>query len=159
MEGRMSVLDAQKYREEAEDARRRLNESWERSDTDGALSQWALANQESQALAWAQLAENDYLSTYEALAKDGKLVPHKEIQTKFGWCFAVFESFEEAKKPDGKILQFVGTGDKAVKNKGYEKIIVEAKSKVILAGKGWTLSPSVVPVEFVFTPDNCRIVN
>ena len=154
----MSVLDAQKYRDLAKDARNRLNESWERSDTDGALSQWALGRQESEYLRWAELAENDYLSTYEALAKDGKLIPHKEIDTKFGWCYAVFDTFEEAKKPDGKILEFVGTGDRAIKNKGYQKIVVRAKSKVILGGKGWTLFPVVVPVEKVFTPDNCQIV-
>ena len=154
----MTVLDAEKYRKLAQDARQRHNESWERSDTDGALSQWALSRQESEYLTWAQLAENDYLSTYTALAKDGKLVPQKEIETKYGWCYAVFESFEEAKKSDGKILQFVGFGDKAVKNKGYEKITVQAKSKVVLAGSGWTIYPIIVPVEKVFTPDNCQIV-
>ena len=154
----MSVLDAEKYRELAKDARQRLNESWERSDTDGALSQWALGRQESEYLAWAQLAENDFISSYQALAKDGKLVPHKDIDTKFGWCYAIFESFEEANKPNGKIIEFVGTGDRAIKNKGYEKITVQAKSKVILGGKGWTLFPVVVPVEKVFTPDNCQIV-
>lgn len=155
----MSVLDAEKYREQAKDARRRLNESWERSDTDGALSQWGLAIQEREYNEWASLAERDYLNAYEALAKDGKLIPHKEIETKFGWCYAVFETFEEAKKPNGKILEFVGTGDRAIKNKGYQKIVVRAKSKVILAGSGWTVSPLVVPIEKVFTPGNCEVLN
>lgn len=154
----MTTLEAQKYRELAADARRRNNESWERSDTDGALSQWALSTQESEYLAWADLAERDYFNAYDALAKDGKLVPHKDIDTKYGWCYAVFESFEEAQKPDGKIIEFVGTGDKAIKNKGYEKIVVRAKSRVKLGGTGWTLFPVVVPVDRVFTPENCEIV-
>jgi hypothetical protein len=154
----MSTVDAEKYRGLAQEARERNNESWERSDTDGALSQWALSIQESEYLAWARLAEQDYLQAYEALAKDGELVPHKEIETKFGWCYAVFESFEEAKKHDGKILQFVGMGDRAVKNKGYEKITVQAKSRVTLGGSGWTLFPIVVSVEKVFTPENCTII-
>lgn len=154
----MTTLEAQKYRELAADARRRNNESWERSDTDGALSQWALSVQEREYLEWADLAERDYIQAYTALAKDGKLVPFKEIDTKYGWCYAVFESFEEAQKIDGKIIQFVGTGDRAVKNKGYEKIIVRAKSRVTLGGSGWTVSPIIVPVEKIFTPDNCEIV-
>jgi len=154
----MSKVDAQKYRELAQEAHQRKIESWERSDTDGALSQWGLGIQVSEYQTWAQLAERDYISAYTALAKDGKLVPHKEIETKYGWCYAVFESFEEAKKPDGKILRFVGTGDRAVKNKGYEKITVQAKSRVTLGGSGWTLFPIIVPVDKVFTPDNCQIV-
>lgn len=154
----MSTLDAQKYRELAAEARERLNDSWERSDTDGALSQWALGKQESEYQTWAQLAEVNYMSAYEALAKDGKLIPHKEIETKYGVCYAVFDSFEEAQKRDGNIIKFVGRGDRAIANKGYEKIVVRAKSKVILTGSGWTLWPIIVPVEPVFTPDNCEIV-
>lgn len=151
------VLTADRYRELAKEAHQRKIESWDRSDTDGALSQWASGVSESEYLTWASLAENDFISTYTTLAKNGELVPCKEIETKFGLCYAVFESFEEANSHNGQIIQFVGKGDRAVKNKGFEKITVQAKSKVVLAGSNWTVFPIVVPVEKVFTPDNCEI--
>jgi hypothetical protein len=38
-----NIRTAQQYREQARESGRRDQESWERSDTDGFLSQWALA--------------------------------------------------------------------------------------------------------------------
>jgi hypothetical protein len=56
-----------------------------------------------------------------------------------------------------KSLNGSGTGDKAIAKKGYTKIIVEAKGKVVL-GKGLNPSAFIVPAVPFFTTENSTIV-
>jgi hypothetical protein len=106
----------------------------------------------------ADLAENNYLWGFSTLGdKDGKLVPNKKIATKFGYAFAVFASFADLAVRDAQIIEWVGTGDKAIAKKGYTEIIVEAKGKVVL-GKGLNPSAFIVPAVPFFTPENSQIV-
>jgi hypothetical protein len=106
----------------------------------------------------ADLAENNYLWGFATLGdKDGKLVPNKKIATKFGYAYAVFASFADLAVRDAQIIEWVGTGDKAIAKKGYTKIIVEAKGKVVL-GKGLNPSAFIVPAVPFFTTENSTIV-
>lgn len=80
-------------REEAAAAYARSQESWERSDTDGALSQWAAESTGRLRDAQADLADNGGLYEFVALFNlDGELVPAKLITSDYGVSFALLET-------------------------------------------------------------------
>ncbi len=150
-------LTAEEYRALADEAHQRRIESFERCDTDGFLSQFALDIQVSEYMRWAELAENDFQDTFETLADmDGNLVPCRFIKTQFGFAYGVYASFEEAQNC-GKIIKWVGTGERAAKNKGYKIVDVKAEAKVVFCG-GYTARVRTEPVNPVFTLENCKIV-
>lgn len=150
-------LTADQYRALADQAHQRRIESFERCDTDGFLSQFALDIRVNEYMKWAELAENDFQDTFETLADmDGNLVPCRFIKTQFGYAYGVYESFEEAQNC-GKIIKWVGTGVRAAKNKGYKIIDVKTEAKVVFSG-GYTASVHTEPVNPVFTSDNCTII-
>jgi hypothetical protein len=72
-------------REQAADCRRRSAESWDRSDTDGFLSQWA---SDTTAREWdlkAELADEGWTTEMVALFDlEGNMIPAKEIDGQFG---------------------------------------------------------------------------
>lgn len=149
---------ADELRQQAKEAYQRSIDSFDRCDTDGFLSQWASDCSGRLLEAEADLAENNYLWGFTTLGdKDGKLVPNKKIATKFGYAYAVFASFADLAVRDAQIIEWVGTGDKAIAKKGYTKIIVEAKGKVVL-GKGLNPSAFIVPAVPFFTTENSTIV-
>lgn len=150
-------LTAEQYRALADKAHQRRIESFERCDTDGFLSQFALDIQVNEYMRWAELAENDFQDTFETLADmDGNLVPCRFIKTQYGYAYGVYASFEEAQNC-GKIIKWVGTGVRAAKNKGYKIIDVKTEAKVVFAG-GYTASVQTQPVHAVFTLENCTII-
>lgn len=152
------MAKADELRKQAEEAHQRSIDSFDRCDTDGFLSQWASDCSARLLLEEADLAENNYLWGFATLGdKDGKLVPNKEIATKFGYAYAVFASFADLAVQNAQIIEWVGIGDKAIAKKGYTKIIVEAKGKVVL-GKGLNPGAFIVPAVPFFTTENSTIV-
>ena len=69
------------------------NDSFDRSDTDGFLSQWA-GHLSSQANSMkARLAENGNQAEFPAIFDlEGNLVPAKYIRTVYGWTWALLSS-------------------------------------------------------------------
>lgn len=67
---------AAKLRKESDDARHRSNESWERSDTDGCVTQWCSDITAAEKLREAELANHGYLVVRPALMdiKSGEIV-------------------------------------------------------------------------------------
>lgn len=150
-------LTAEQYRALADKTHQRRIESFERCDTDGFLSQFALDVAENEYRKWAELAENNFQDTFETLGDlKGDLVPCRLIKTQFGYAYGVYSSFEDAQNC-GEIIRWVGTGARAAKNKGYKIVIVSTEAKVVFAG-GYTASVFTEPVNPVLTPQNCRIV-
>lgn len=150
-------LTAAEYRKLASDAHQRKIESFERCDTDGYLSQWALDVTSSIYREAAELAERDWKDSWNTLADtEGNLVPCREIETKFGWAYGVYRTFEDAQNC-GEIIKWVGTSGRAAKNKGYQLVVVRSEAKVEMAG-GYTARAVVLPVYQVFTPENCEII-
>jgi hypothetical protein len=150
-------LTPAEYRALSLDAHNRKIESFDRCDTDGFLSQWALDCMSNKYAKMAQLAEQDFQAAFETLADlDGNLVPCREIDTKFGWCYAVYATFDEAVKC-GQIIEFVGKTERAAKKKGYKFVTVRTEATVEVTG-GYTAQVYVTPVNSVLTPDNCVIV-
>jgi hypothetical protein len=78
------------YRAEAAASRKEAFESFERSDTDGFLSQWASGVTASLADRKAELAEANWQAPFAALFDlAGNRVDAKLIDGKFGKCWAI----------------------------------------------------------------------
>jgi hypothetical protein len=72
-------------REQAAASRQRSAESWDRSDTDGFLSQWASDTTASEWDLKAELAEDGWTAEFVALFDlDGNMIPAKEINGTYG---------------------------------------------------------------------------
>ena len=133
-------------------------DSFDRCDTDGFLSQWASSSMSHQYKLEAQLVANGYMTEFSTLADmDGNLVPCKQVETRYGISWAIFNSFEDAEGFNKPIIQWVGLGDRAVKNKGYKYVTVVTLGEVRGPASFYS-SPYIAPAIRVATPDNCRIV-
>lgn len=149
---------AEELRAQAAACSRASQESFDRCDTDGFLSQWASDITASKLLTQAQLVEQGGIDHFTTLVdQEGNLVPVKKINTRYGLSYAVFSSFEALAEYGAEIVQWVKINDKAIAKKGYKRVVVEAEGKVIL-GKGLNPSPFIVPKAPYFTPDNCKII-
>ena len=82
---------AEEWREEASSRYRASADSWERSDTDGALTQWAADTQGRRYDANAALAEHHGRWTFQGLvdADTGSVLPARLVGTQYGMAFAV----------------------------------------------------------------------
>lgn len=128
---------ADALRQQARDARKRSADSWERSDTDGFVSQWASNITADELIMKAELIEAG--GSYERdllFDLDGNLVMAKEIETRYGWAWMImdpdnpkgsalgFFNESKARKAETKIKNdaakgyYVGRG----RIKGYVKI-------------------------------------
>ncbi|WP_052412522.1 hypothetical protein [Streptomyces mutabilis] len=120
-------------------------ESYDRCDTDGALSQWSHGiNSAKQELA-ARIAENGGRWEYPALFDlDGNLVPAKEVETRFGYAWMLLD---EAGRCAGWFNESQAKNDNVrVRNnakKGYYVGTVLAPCYAALAGGNIT---TVMPV-------------
>lgn len=95
----MSVLHidrtAEEYRDMARGQERAKEESFDRCDTDGFLSQWAHGVLARQYLLAADIAENGGVDDFPALFDlDGTIVPAKIVKTKFGSKWLVLDSWD-----------------------------------------------------------------
>ena len=79
-----AAAEAAAYRAEAAEHERRKQESWERSDTDGFLSQWASGLSAQLARAKADLVEAGGTAEFCAVFDGDDLVPTKRVETKYG---------------------------------------------------------------------------
>jgi hypothetical protein len=126
------VLGAEKLRQEAAHAIARAQESYERSDTDGFMSQWASNSVADKNRLKAEIAENNGKSRFRALFDlNGNYVMAKEVNTKFGWAWGVYENPNE---PD-RFKCFV--------NESKSKD--EAKQAALLLKKGYTMGLIMAP--------------
>lgn len=118
-------------------------ESWERSDTDGFLSQWALGSLSQDYTLRAQLAEQNGLTEVCALFDlDGELVPSIHGWGEYGEYFAVLDNDErgcrrffnpsKARNPE--------TARKNNAAKGFYIGTVKTQGKVKMLGGGTGLS-------------------
>lgn len=145
--GKVTVptMTGDEYREAARQSRQRAEDSFQRCDTDGFVSQWASGMMSQHDALLASLADDGGLATFPALFDlEGHLVPAKLIPTRYGMSWGIFSSTEQALKRGGQIVEwvsFIGYGDhpRATKNlaaKGYREGTVRVKAGVTLAGGG-----------------------
>lgn len=113
-----------------------VQESWERSDTDGFLSQWAGSLSARRDEAQAIILDNGGTSDFPALFQDGVLVAAKLIQTRFGLKWGVLASDD----PKSAVTQWLAPGTRAAKKHGFTLGTVQAPAKAILDSSGHGLS-------------------
>lgn len=94
----MSILHidrtAEEFRAMARGSESKCEESFDRCDTDGFLSQWAHQANARQYRIAAQLAEQGGMEDFPALFDlDGNIVPAKIVHTKFGSKWLVLDSW------------------------------------------------------------------
>lgn len=132
---------AQQLRDEADQAETRRAESWERSDTDGFVSQWASGITAQEKRAQADIIDNGGTAEFPGLFVDGVRVKAKIIPTKFGVCWALLD---EA----GSITGFQGRGERSLKKNGYEERDETAPAWATIQGSGTGLAGAA----------SCRVV-
>lgn len=77
------MTTAKEYREKAEELRRRSRESWERSDTDGCVTQWCSDWGAREADARAALVEAGKLGRFVGLYEGDRRVAAKLVRGRF----------------------------------------------------------------------------
>lgn len=148
---------AEQWREQARQSNQRAADSFASCDTDGFLSQWASGIMAREYMLKADLAEAGGMWSFSVLTDlDGVMVPAKRIETRYGTKWAVFESFEDMAAYGATILAWIGTGERAMKNKGYALGWVKARGYATTHGGngGYTsVGVMVKPCEAI-TPEN-----
>jgi hypothetical protein len=137
------MTSAADYRTEAANHRAAAQDSFDRCDTDGFVSQWASGLSAQEADLKAHLAENDGRTEVPALFDlDGNLVAAKLTNTRYGMAWGLLSS-------DDPRSRFVGwfNPSKAQKGsrardakKGYYVGYVMAKATAKIVGSGTGLS-------------------
>jgi hypothetical protein len=91
------ATEAQRLRAEAAASARRSAESWERSDTDGYLSQWASNSMARRYRMCAELCDNHGLAEHTALFDlDGNLVSTRKVDGPYGWSWLTTDAHVNA---------------------------------------------------------------
>lgn len=140
-----------KLRAAAATAEKQKQESYERSDTDGFMSQWASGLSAQESLMKAELEENAGKAEFTALFdRDGNMVPAKLIDTKYGQAWAVYTD------PNDSSSKFTGvfinesssdnpkTQAAALARKGYTLGRVKAPAYVAMSGNNTaSVRPSI----------------
>lgn len=138
---------ADEWRAMAKASRSRSIESFERCDTDGALSQWGSDMMAQQYRLSAHVAEQDGWWEFRALFDtSGNLLDAREIQTRYGWAWAISTAngtvwFNQSQARKGE-RRFA-----ADSKKGYLLGTVKRRAFVKLAGG------SMLAVSAVVVPD------
>lgn len=134
----------EEWREMARNCFRQEQESFERSDTDGFLSQWASSVMGQLYRTLADVAENGGVADFRMLADaEGNIIEGaREVKTRYGWRWVT---------PDG--VWFSPSHDsneerRKAKNlaKGFQFVMVEREAVVtMLEGGAWGCYPAVIP--------------
>lgn len=128
----VNETSAERYEKEAQSHFKKKEDSWERSDTDGFVSQWASGVMAAESRMKADLERNGGRAEFPVLAdaETGELVPARMVNTRYGVKWAVFNSADDANHHGGEIVEWVGLSERAIKRKGYREGWQNRKAKV-----------------------------
>jgi len=105
---------AQRYHDRAE-------ESFQRCDTDGFLTQWALQQNAELERLRAGLAKDGYQGSFIGLYEGDRRVKAKEISTQYGTCWLLHEDEKALIAKRGKPFLPTGNGSRILKGLGLEE--------------------------------------
>lgn len=129
---------AEELREMAAQREQAAHESWERSDTDGALSQWAGRINSQLLHAQARLKDNGEVSKFPALfTLDGQFVPARDIQTKYGTRWMLLDANGKA---TGQFLPYFPKKRETLAKHGFVEGFVMRPAWAKCEGSGRGLS-------------------
>lgn len=137
-------------RAEAADLDRRAAESFDRCDTDGFLSQWALNLTARQRRMEADLAEAGGVAEFPALyTTGGEPVPARLVQTRYGTTWAIFATAADAKwGTNAPVIAWQRRSSARTEERraaylaerGYVERLILAPARVVMRGEGRGLS-------------------
>lgn len=120
-------------RKQAHDFDRQARESFERCDTDGFLSQWASGLSADRLRLEAEIQDNDGMAEFGCLVdEDGKILPARVIETRYGGCYALFADFDEANGNYGEIVEWLS--ETKIKRYGYRRALALRKARAEIVG-------------------------
>jgi hypothetical protein len=138
----MTVAEAAaRLREKAADLDRERHASFERCDTDGALSQWAADINAREARLQADLIERGGLAEFTALFDlDGNWVRAKRINGRYGDCWMLLD---EDGEPTGEFAPFRPARKATLEKRGYREGKVLRTAKAAVGSNGSLVSTYV----------------
>lgn len=146
-----NVAKIKEHEEKSKAAAKRRQESIERSDTDGFMSQWASGVASQKELLEAELAENNGFSTFHVLFDlEGNIVPARQIEGKYGPTWAEYED------PHNMYSKFTGkfiNESKSPKRKTQEAYLLKrgyTLGRIKAPAKVDTVGANVVSVQAVY---------
>lgn len=157
----MSVIQidrtAEEFRAMARERHERREESFERCDTDGFMSQWAAQEMARRYELAATLAENDGYSDFPALFDlDGNIVPARIVETRYGAKWLVLDRWDGVYEYGAgeavawlPLLNFDIDGEpstrsiKALAKKGYRYGYVQMRAVVMAKGTAVFAAPKL----------------
>lgn len=129
-------MNANDLRNEAAKMDEMAEESFQRCDTDGFLSQWALGLGAQERRLQAGIEEAGGLSEFAALFDlDGNRVPAKLIDGRFGTCWAMCDDDGQF---TGQFIKAFPARESTMERKGFRegREMAPARAKIIGSGTG-----------------------
>jgi len=122
--------EALRLREGAKTSQQKEEESFQRSDTDGFLSQWAHGIGARLDNARAEILESGGTAEFSRLFEDDREVPCREIEGRWGWSWMLLDDDDVAKFgrkfiPRGsksRVQKQLGLCEKLVSKRAWAKI-------------------------------------
>lgn len=143
-----SLITGDQWRAMAAESRKRSQDSWERSDTDGFMSQWASDTVAREYAAWADLADNGYQAEFPAIFDlDGNLMDARQAEGTWGPYWIIRHAdrtvtfFNESNARKGATRYRNDT------RKGYRVGSISCDAYVKLSGASYTsVGPCLYPI-------------
>lgn len=152
-------LGADKHRKEAAHALQRSQESYERSDTEGFMSQWASNSVADKNRLQAEIAENNGKARFKALFDlSGNYVMAKEVNGKYGWTWGIYEDPENPDRFSGFVNESKSPDEKKqaalLLKKGYTMGLIMAPAYVTSYGESLVSVRNIILQDFRRTNKN-----
>lgn len=132
-------MNAEEHKKKAAECDQRVADSFERSDTDGFLSQWANGLTAQKHRMQAEILENDGMYRFVGLYNGDVRVKAKLISTKYGTCWLLRD--DEADKYGRRFIPF-GSNSRVQKRLGLKERDELDKAYADIRGKGYGMSGS-----------------
>lgn len=139
----MTNKTASELRQEANEIDARVEESFQRCDTDGFLSQWAGGICANERRLQAEIVENGGVSEFPGLYEGDRRVAANLIDAQFGTVWILRD--DEARKFGRKFIPFTGISEYRTKSRVQSKLGLRecaemAPAKATIKGTGHGLS-------------------
>lgn len=149
-EGTFEGRTAAEWRQMAKESRKNSADSFERSDTDGFMSQWASDTMAREYESKAKLAEQDGYWNFQALFDlEGNRIYAQYVETQYGWSWRVFDPNTEDKATTGWLNESnarkASTRTANNAKKGFTIGLVRAEAYAFSSGNGYNIGISFAP--------------
>lgn len=128
--------DESYYRQKAADCLRKEQESFERSDTDGCVSQWCHSLSAREASARADILRDGGMAVFTGLYEGERRVRAKRIDTQYGTSWLLDATESDLIRRRGKKFLPTGKSSRVLKSLGLSERPERAPAWAVLGGGG-----------------------